>query len=491
MITWMQRHKKYLVVTIWISVIAFVGAGTVGWGSVDLNSSRSKYVAKVGNLGVTHKEFNDKYSELFYIQNQLSNGELTEEQALKLGLDKQALVELVREKLLLNYAYDLGFYASEEEVVKTIASYELFNKSEEDKTFDKSKYLTYLKNLRMSEADFANQIKNKLEISKLLKLLAVPANKEELEIANASLNMQDEINLKIIDLSKEEDKIKLSEDELKSYWQEHKDEYKTELSYDYSVYTLNPNLDNLIESDMKAYWENNKFNYKDEEGKIKEYELALNDVKIDFALSLLEKEAKLNYIKLKNNEIKFQSTTNQNAYSELVLQNKDLKVGEMSKPFIMDNKYYIVRLDKINQPTALEFEKAKMMVEEDLRELKFKELLLNTGEEELKKDKINGKNIGFISKVSKNNTDLTDTEFFTFVSELFLKNTKKSYVLLNDKVLVYEILSQKLVDNTSEKNNTDLSNELKNINFTLMLDDLIKELDKRYEIKNYYKGSEF
>ncbi|MBT0881602.1 SurA N-terminal domain-containing protein, partial [Campylobacter sp. 2018MI27] len=237
MITWMQRHKKYLVVTIWISVIAFVGAGTVGWGSVDLNSSRSKYVAKVGNLGVTHKEFNDKYSELFYIQNQLSNGELTEEQALKLGLDKQALVELIREKLLLNYANDLGFYASEEEVVKTIASYELFNKSEEDKTFDKSKYLTYLKNLRMSEADFANQIKNKLEISKLLKLLAVPANKEELEIANASLNMQDEINLKIIDLSKEEDKIKLSEDELKSYWQEHKDEYKTELSYDYSVYT--------------------------------------------------------------------------------------------------------------------------------------------------------------------------------------------------------------------------------------------------------------
>ncbi|MBT0881388.1 peptidylprolyl isomerase, partial [Campylobacter sp. 2018MI27] len=257
------------------------------------------------------------------------------------------------------------------------------------------------------------------------------------------------------------------------------------------VYTLNPNLDNLIESDMKTYWENNKFNYKDEEGKIKEYELALNDVKIDFALSLLEKEAKLDYIKLKNNEIKFQSTTNQNAYSELVLQNKDLKVGEMSKPFIMDNKYYIVRLDKINQPTALEFEKAKMMVEEDLRELKFKELLSNTGEEELKKDKINGKNIGFISKVSKNNTDLTDTEFFTFVSELFLKNTKKSYVLLNDKVLVYEILSQKLVDNTSEKNNTDLSNELKNINFTLMLDDLIKELDKRYEIKNYYKGSEF
>ena len=33
MITWMQRHKRWLVITIWISTIAFVGAGFVGWGS--------------------------------------------------------------------------------------------------------------------------------------------------------------------------------------------------------------------------------------------------------------------------------------------------------------------------------------------------------------------------------------------------------------------------------------------------------------------------
>ena len=35
MITWMQRHKKWLVITIWISTIAFVGAGFVGWGSYE------------------------------------------------------------------------------------------------------------------------------------------------------------------------------------------------------------------------------------------------------------------------------------------------------------------------------------------------------------------------------------------------------------------------------------------------------------------------
>ncbi len=47
MITWMQKHKKWLIVTIWISTIAFVGAGFVGWGSYDYGKSDSA-VAIVG-----------------------------------------------------------------------------------------------------------------------------------------------------------------------------------------------------------------------------------------------------------------------------------------------------------------------------------------------------------------------------------------------------------------------------------------------------------
>ena len=48
MITWMQKHRKWLVITIWISTIAFVGAGFVGWGAYDFNLARSSSAAKVG-----------------------------------------------------------------------------------------------------------------------------------------------------------------------------------------------------------------------------------------------------------------------------------------------------------------------------------------------------------------------------------------------------------------------------------------------------------
>ena len=42
MITWMQRHRKYLVVTMWISAIAFVGAGFVGWGQYSYGEKQGK-----------------------------------------------------------------------------------------------------------------------------------------------------------------------------------------------------------------------------------------------------------------------------------------------------------------------------------------------------------------------------------------------------------------------------------------------------------------
>ena len=65
MITWMQKHKKYLVVTIWVSTIAFVGAGFVGWGAYDMNTSRAKSVAKVGSRDISISQFQQKYSTIY------------------------------------------------------------------------------------------------------------------------------------------------------------------------------------------------------------------------------------------------------------------------------------------------------------------------------------------------------------------------------------------------------------------------------------------
>ena len=75
MITWMQRHRKYLVITIWISTIAFIGAGFVGWGEYKYGD-KAGAVAKVGTITITQEELQKSYSTLFNQYNQMFQGKL-------------------------------------------------------------------------------------------------------------------------------------------------------------------------------------------------------------------------------------------------------------------------------------------------------------------------------------------------------------------------------------------------------------------------------
>lgn len=95
--------QKYLVVTIWISTIAFVGAGFLGWGAYDFNLNRSSSVAVVGDEKINYNEFNVRYNQIFNYYNQISNGGLNEESAKQLGIENAALSSLVEDKLLLNF----------------------------------------------------------------------------------------------------------------------------------------------------------------------------------------------------------------------------------------------------------------------------------------------------------------------------------------------------------------------------------------------------
>ncbi|NPA87759.1 MAG: hypothetical protein GXO01_03545, partial [Epsilonproteobacteria bacterium] len=75
MIEWMQTHRKWLVITIWIATIAFIGAGFVGWGQFQFGKSQSA-VAKVGDTEVTIQDWQEAYQNLFQIENQKLGGRL-------------------------------------------------------------------------------------------------------------------------------------------------------------------------------------------------------------------------------------------------------------------------------------------------------------------------------------------------------------------------------------------------------------------------------
>ena len=166
MIEWMQTHRKWLVVTIWVATIAFIGAGFVGWGQFQFGR-KSSTVAKIKDTEVSIQDVQEVYNNLFNDMNQKLGGTLDDATAEKLGLKKQAFNMAIQQGVLRQFAKDLGLYVTDEEIAKQILTY--FK--------DKKTYLKYLAQTGQKAKDFEEKLKKQLLIQKLLTALhLMPSN---------------------------------------------------------------------------------------------------------------------------------------------------------------------------------------------------------------------------------------------------------------------------------------------------------------------------
>jgi len=156
MITWMQRHKKYLIITIWISTIAFVGAGFVGWGQYSYGD-KAGAVAKVGEIEVSMGDLQKAYSRLYNQYNKVFQGNFDEEKAKSFGLQKQALKQLIDQSLILNLANDYDLRVSDAELLSEIKSQDFFFK---DGVFSKEVYKTMLSRNNLGMKEYEKDVKN-------------------------------------------------------------------------------------------------------------------------------------------------------------------------------------------------------------------------------------------------------------------------------------------------------------------------------------------
>ena len=65
MLEWMQKHKKYLVITVWISALALIFAGLVEWGGGGFSSISKDYIAKVKNQDISRQEYETVYFNIY------------------------------------------------------------------------------------------------------------------------------------------------------------------------------------------------------------------------------------------------------------------------------------------------------------------------------------------------------------------------------------------------------------------------------------------
>ena len=486
MITWMQRHKKYLVVTIWVATIAFIGAGFVGWGAYDLNSDRATAVAKVGDRKVSVQEFQLAYANYYNFYNNMLGGTLTKEKADQMGLEKLVMQAIINEALILNYADEIGLRVLDEEVKEAIVNDKNF---QENGVFNKEKYYRVVKQTGISPKDYENNLKKALLLEKIQKALNLKPTSLEEQVFASAMFMKDRLAVDIIEVSSNE--IKIDENELKKYWEAHKANYLTTKSYTLETIKIDLSDKPVDEKELKSYYDEKKYNYKDKDGKIKSFEKAYDDLLIDFKLKKAKREALETYLLFKKSKMNPTGsiTIKEDDKNFPVEKLQKARVGEVLKPIKQRDGYMVVRIASVNEPTPKPFKEAKEEIYNELKNQKITKVLKQRAEARL--NLFNGKDIGFVSRDSKKRVlSLSEPQSVEFINYVFDNNKLKGYKIIGNKAVLYKILEQELLVDDKLKLYKDLVD--KSINQTkqaILNQNLINELKKRYEIEQYYKGN--
>lgn len=489
MITWMQKHKKYLVVTIWVSTIAFVGAGFVGWGAYDMNTNRAKSVAKVGNRNISIGEFQQKYGTMYEYYINASNGKFSQEQAEQMGLDKIVLQRLIQDNIMLNYADELGLSISDEEIILALMTDSSFLT---DGKFDKSKYESALKQARISPKDYEQNLANNLLLEKLFSAIRVEASDRDLDMLAASYFMQDKILAQVISLDRES--IKVDESELKSIWENSKDRYLTKTKYNLKSKFIPKMISDENLTALQEYYEENRGQFRDGFDKILSFEAAKERVKDEYDMRQTRKLALSEYLKAKKGEVEleFDMVALDGDFGFDSEELKTMQVGDYLKPFIyrVDYKdgYLISKLESKELPKPMTYEEARELIVGEYIDNKLKDGLEAKAKDAL--ENFSGKEIGFVARDSRPQIDgLNENEVSEFINSIFARNSKDGYVILGDKAIAYKITEQKLVNaNDISQYENLLSNSAHSIKNEQLIDDLLSSLQHRYKIEQYYKG---
>ena len=487
MITWMQRHKKWLIITIWISTIAFIGAGFVGWGQYSYGD-KATAVAKVGTIEISRSELQKSYSRLYQQYNQMLQGNFDEEEAKALGLQRQALQQLIQQALLLNLANAYDLIVSDKELFDVIKAQKVFYTNG---AFDKNLYKQILSQNRMTPKEYESGLRKELLIQKTLKLLPVQTSDNERKIATTLFSIADTFKYKI--LTADSIKITYNDADLKAFWSTMKNNFMSEVAYEIAVVKVAPIKQKYDDAAIAKYYAEHKRDFTGKDGKIQ----TLQDAKPAVIEALNNKASKdhalRQYIALKKGKIdpskkeNYTISQSNNPLGDAVFQ----KVITLSltkpyaKPVAVNGSYYIIELIKIHPAVAKTFATAKAEVLPLYLKEKRKEKLLELANRLL--PTFNGKTADLVTVSSVEKIpELTKEEAAKFLQQLFTSDKKQSFIVIDDqKIILYDILEQKLLQNSDANKASDLVTQLKS---TIFSEGLLETLQKRYKTEIFIQG---
>jgi len=442
MIGWMQRKRKYLIVTIWVSTIAFVGAGFVGWGSYSMSKSSDILALVDGDYEVTNQDFNQEYNRLFDMNNRNFGGRLTQDLAKQLKLDQTALNNVINQKLIIAYANELGFYPLKREIVDVIRKQEAFYKNGK---FDEKTYYDKLNSVNINPKKFESNIAESVLVKKITDMLVITNSALENNAVDLYYGMEDLLKVKVISSKN----IKINDKSLKEFFEKNKENYQTDPSRDIGIVEVPYPTVKSSKKELLAMFNKTKHQYRKSDGKLENFEDVKDNVQKDINYRSARDKANKIFYDFKKNKIQATKTLtislNDSRYSEITLSAIfENKVGSFVKPMAEDKSIIIAHILSHISPRVKTFKEAKREVKDDFTKYTKSEGLINESKVSLK-----SADFKLIDYVSMNNLKpieklgFSDESSLKFARHLFSSTSKSGYFILGDKSILYKIVKQR------------------------------------------------
>lgn len=480
MITWMQRHKKWLVITIWISTIAFVGAGFVGWGSYDYGKSAGA-VAVVGEREISVEEYQREYSNLYEQYQRILGDQFNQDMAKQLNLTDLAYKQVIQKNLILSFADELGLDVTQKDIAKELVGIPAFIVNGK---FDKPTYVKVLNQNRTTPVIFEEGLKRNLLLQKIEQLFQIEPSSVEVKNLNELLFLEDDIDIKII--SSKNIVVPVNEEKMKKYWESNKNRYMSKNSYELQMHKIPLITDIPSAEELTSFYDRNKNDFTKKDGKVKSFDEAKAEIITTVNLKKSKKLALKTYLKLKKGDIKFENTSI--VFEDKLGFNSDnleklraAKRGSLVKPILDNNEYVIFKVLNQHDPKPLSYELAKKDVKVQFIAEEKKLLMALKAIDELKNFK--GTNIGYVSRDSiAKISGLNPTESQQFLGALFATKTQTGQIEVGEKTVLYKINNSKLSSYDSAKDIA-VKSTLKDLQNNELMINLVKRLENRYDVE--------
>jgi len=376
-------------IVIWV----IVGLIILGLSSFILSSylggNVKSYVAKVNDTEISDRQFRIAYNNRqAQLQQQL--GENFSRFFNENMLRNSVVSGLVNNELLNQLSYEAGFRVGPDQVQKELAKVALFQ--DEDGQFSNQKFASFVEQYGYSAKGYALEESQRLANKQLLDGVTNSALTLRSDLAAYQKLNRQQRNIGVLTINKSElvKTIKVTQDDVKNYFESHTSEFMTDeqVKVDYLELSLKALADEqtIDIDDVKDFYEKNKGRYTISGEREASHILINVDDKTDDKAALaklaviqakLKSGASFAELAKENSDDKFSAKkggkfgrVNQEQGGNQAFNNALFSLqaeGDVSQPVRSEFGFHLIKLDKIFPGKVKPFEEVKAVLERELK----------------------------------------------------------------------------------------------------------------------------